>query len=203
MGCFRCTLVGQPVRLAALHQALTNCSFPFPGDDTSGSDVEFSQLGSPLTVRDEANPFNRSTSFSLLTLKPKRVSKVTRKTSIPSNSLRQGRECEVIPALSATNDGGQNQLGDSTLSTSDGGRLATPARVRVLLADDDAAQRNSLLQILVGEGFEVDAVGDGSEALSRTARVAYDAVLMDGFMPVQVISFRSTASSAKIVFVLV
>ncbi len=86
----------------------------------------------------------------------------------------------MIPSLvSAYNDGGGHQLEDKVLPTSAG-------RVRVLLADDDATQRNSLLQSLVGEGFEVDTVGDGSEALLRTARVDYDAVLMDGFMPVQV-----------------
>ena len=181
--------MGQPVRLAALHQALTNSIFPFPGEDTSESDADFSQTDSPLLAEDKDNSLTKTPSFSLLTLKPKslRVSNTARTNSLTSPLLPQNKECEVIPSLvSVSTDGGQHQLEESTLSTSEGDMRVTPGRVRVLLADDDATQRNSLLRILVGEGFEVDAVGDGSEALSRTARVAYDAVLMDGFMPVQV-----------------
>ncbi len=172
------------MRLAALHQALTNSIFPFPGEDTS--DADFSQPGitDPVSARDQGGRVLSGPSFSLLTLKPKRGSKPLRVKSSSSSTtspvLRQRKERSVIPSLvSAYNDGGGHQLEDKVLPTSAG-------RVRVLLADDDATQRNSLLQSLVGEGFEVDTVGDGSEALLRTARVDYDAVLMDGFMPVQV-----------------
>ena len=52
--------------------------------------------------------------------------------------------------------------------------------------DDDATQRNLVMHALVSDGFIVDVLGDGFEAVARTARVAYDAILMDGFMPVQV-----------------
>ena len=163
----------------------------------SDSDLDFSQSGSPMSAKEGGGPVIKTPSFSLLTLKSRQVPKITRRTS-PLLRHRRGRD--VIPALgSAANDGGQPQLGVSMLGDSEGCTNATPSRVRVLLADDDATQRNSLLQILVGEGFEVDAVGDGSEALSRTARVAYDAVLMDGFMPGQVLRFRSKAALSPVV----
>jgi CheY-like chemotaxis protein len=190
MNCFRCTLVGQPVRLTAFHQALNNRIFPFPGEDTS--DADFSpDIPNPMSARDDGGRVLNGPSFSLLTLKPKKGSKPARvkpRTSGPSPVLRHRKERSTIPSLviACDNDGGEGQLEDKVLPTSEGGTFAIPGRVRVLLADDDATRRNSLLQYLVGEGFEVDTVGDGSEALSRTARVDYDAVLMDGFMPVQV-----------------
>jgi CheY-like chemotaxis protein len=194
--------VGQPVRLAALHQALTNSIFPFPGDDTYDSDADFPQTDSPMSAKDKDNTAIKTPSFSLLTLKPRKASKTTLMNSLASTLLCQRQECEVIPqeceVFPSLVSGGRHELGvcvgGSMLSTSEGVMKAASGRVRVLLADDDATQRNSLLQVLVGEGFEVDAVGDGSEALSRTARVVYDAVLMDGFMPVQVLLLRSKIS---------
>jgi two-component system, NtrC family, response regulator AtoC len=50
---------------------------------------------------------------------------------------------------------------------------------RVLVAEDDAVARDLLCEILRGEGFTVEAVDDGAEALERAAPGAYDLVVSD------------------------
>jgi two-component system, NtrC family, response regulator AtoC len=50
---------------------------------------------------------------------------------------------------------------------------------RVLVAEDDAVARDLLCEILRGEGFEVDAVDDGADAILRAERDRYDLVLSD------------------------
>jgi len=54
---------------------------------------------------------------------------------------------------------------------------------RVLVADDDRAIRESLLRALELEGYEVVTVVDGVEALARTRRDTFDALVMDVMMP--------------------
>ena len=58
-------------------------------------------------------------------------------------------------------------------------------QLRVLVVDDDAGQRMVVESMLSREGFEVDVAEDGLQALKSTARVVYDIVLMDGFMPIK------------------
>ena len=58
-----------------------------------------------------------------------------------------------------------------------------PVPHRVLIVDDDRAIRESLARALELEGYEVDVVVDGVEALARTRREAFDALVVDVMMP--------------------
>ncbi len=60
---------------------------------------------------------------------------------------------------------------------------------RILLAEDEAAVREFVTRALRGVGHVVDAVGDGSDALTRLSEarangMAYDLLLTDILMPV-------------------
>jgi hypothetical protein len=59
---------------------------------------------------------------------------------------------------------------------------AAPAP-RILVAEDDALNRMLLQQALARQGFAVDGVGDGDEALRRHCARPYDLVLLDRHMP--------------------
>jgi len=59
-----------------------------------------------------------------------------------------------------------------------GGRV-----LRVLLADDNAINREVGVALLEELGLQVDTANDGREAVDQCARVAYDLVLMDMQMP--------------------
>ena len=61
--------------------------------------------------------------------------------------------------------------------------MATAARPRILVVDDDLTIRTTFANILDGEGYEVTAVPDGTEAVQIAARQPFDAVLLDLFMP--------------------
>jgi putative two-component system response regulator len=54
---------------------------------------------------------------------------------------------------------------------------------RVLVVDDDAANRELLQELLSAEGLEIFTANDGEESLVEFARVAPDLVLMDINMP--------------------
>jgi two-component system response regulator MprA len=54
---------------------------------------------------------------------------------------------------------------------------------RVLIVDDDRAIRESLARALELEGYVVDVVVDGVEALTRIRRDAFDALVVDVMMP--------------------
>jgi signal transduction histidine kinase/CheY-like chemotaxis protein len=56
--------------------------------------------------------------------------------------------------------------------------------LRVLVADDVAANRMVARAMLVAAGHRVDSAADGAEAVAAAAREAYDVVLMDVQMPV-------------------
>ena len=55
--------------------------------------------------------------------------------------------------------------------------------MRVLVAEDDAAMRAGLVEILEGEGYEVVAADDGEAALARWQAAPTDFVLLDIMMP--------------------
>jgi two-component system alkaline phosphatase synthesis response regulator PhoP len=55
--------------------------------------------------------------------------------------------------------------------------------MRVLIAEDDLAMRNGLLEILEAEGYDVVAAGDGAAAVERYAEAHPDFVLLDIMMP--------------------
>jgi CheY-like chemotaxis protein len=63
-------------------------------------------------------------------------------------------------------------------------RAATAtAGLRVLVADDDAANRRTLARLLERHGHRVEVAGDGAEALERLAAGPVDAVVLDLRMP--------------------
>jgi two-component system alkaline phosphatase synthesis response regulator PhoP len=55
--------------------------------------------------------------------------------------------------------------------------------MRVLIAEDDLAMRNGLLEILEAEGYDVVAAPDGAAAVERYAEAHPDFVLLDIMMP--------------------
>ena len=54
---------------------------------------------------------------------------------------------------------------------------------RVLIADDDRAIRESLARALELEGYAVDVVADGVQALATARRNSFDALVVDVMMP--------------------
>jgi two-component system response regulator GlrR len=56
---------------------------------------------------------------------------------------------------------------------------------RVLLLDDDASMQRLLALMLRREGFRVDAVSTGRQAIEKIGRVEYDALLLDLMMPTE------------------
>jgi CheY-like chemotaxis protein len=66
----------------------------------------------------------------------------------------------------------------------------TPARQgpgrdadRVLVVDDDAEIRETLLGVLRDRGFQVESAGDGIQALARLCQAPCDVILTDLHMP--------------------
>jgi CheY-like chemotaxis protein/anti-sigma regulatory factor (Ser/Thr protein kinase) len=59
----------------------------------------------------------------------------------------------------------------------------TPARHRVLVADDDAALRHGTCRLLENAGFEVSEAADGLAALNAIQEKQYDLVFLDIWMP--------------------
>ena len=73
----------------------------------------------------------------------------------------------------------------SALLPAEAAQAALPGRsLRILVADDVAANRMVARAMLVGAGHRVDSAADGAEALAAVERDAYDVVLMDVQMPV-------------------
>jgi two-component system response regulator MprA len=54
---------------------------------------------------------------------------------------------------------------------------------RILLAEDDRSARESLVRILRFEEYDVEAVTNGEEAISKLEQDTYDVVLLDWMMP--------------------
>lgn len=57
------------------------------------------------------------------------------------------------------------------------------ARGKILIAEDDRAIRQGLVDALESEGYEVSAEGDGRKALNAFARGKFDLVILDVMMP--------------------
>jgi two-component system nitrogen regulation response regulator NtrX len=53
----------------------------------------------------------------------------------------------------------------------------------VLIVDDEAGVRSALSGVLRDEGYQVDAVESGEACLDRVARVPYDAIVLDIWLP--------------------
>jgi len=56
-------------------------------------------------------------------------------------------------------------------------------RAHVLVADDDAATRDSIAETLRNEGFSVTTASDGKQALKLLAKSKFDVALLDVWMP--------------------
>ncbi len=54
---------------------------------------------------------------------------------------------------------------------------------RILVAEDEAAIAEALSYALRGEGYDVDAVGDGADALTRARANPYDLLVLDLMLP--------------------
>lgn len=55
--------------------------------------------------------------------------------------------------------------------------------MKLLLADDEPDMIRALTAILIHEGYEVDAVYDGEEALEKATSISYDGLILDIMMP--------------------
>jgi two-component system, OmpR family, response regulator MprA len=55
---------------------------------------------------------------------------------------------------------------------------------RILVVEDDAAIRELIAEILMGEGYVIDQAANGRDALLRVKRARPDAILLDLMMPV-------------------
>lgn len=64
------------------------------------------------------------------------------------------------------------------------GPLAVLAGKRILIVDDDLAQRNTMRMQLTGLGMEIDEADNGQSAIERMRQARYDLVVMDLRMPV-------------------
>lgn len=60
---------------------------------------------------------------------------------------------------------------------------AAPGVLKVLVAEDNALNQNTLRRLVTKLGHHVDVVANGREAVAAVAKEAYDAVLMDVLMP--------------------
>ena len=59
----------------------------------------------------------------------------------------------------------------------------TPARSRILMAEDDRATRESLVRAFELEGYDVQAVGDGALVLEAASTSSPDVIVLDVMMP--------------------
>jgi CheY-like chemotaxis protein len=71
----------------------------------------------------------------------------------------------------------------SPLQTSSPSSAPTPARLRILVAEDNPVNQLVAVRLLERLGYAADVVGNGREVLDRLERVTYDVVLMDIQMP--------------------
>ncbi len=63
------------------------------------------------------------------------------------------------------------------------GRQETDDRMRILVVDDDAEMRALLADVLSDEGYAVEGVPDGAEALIRLRTESFAAIVLDKNMP--------------------
>ena len=54
---------------------------------------------------------------------------------------------------------------------------------RVLIAEDNLEIRHMVGRLLQRDGFEVESVTDGAEAIEKISAQSYDAILLDFMMP--------------------
>src|SRR6202020_2388717 len=59
----------------------------------------------------------------------------------------------------------------------------TPAKASILVAEDQADVAGLVSDILTAEGYQVECVGDGAEALKRLKKKRFDLLILDVHMP--------------------
>lgn len=59
----------------------------------------------------------------------------------------------------------------------------SPESMKILVVEDEPGLQRALVDLLVGDGHAVDAVGDGVTALERGTQGAYDMILLDLMLP--------------------
>ena len=62
-------------------------------------------------------------------------------------------------------------------------RFAAPRPRRLLVVEDDAAERMSIVELLAHDDVEIVSAGDGAEALAQLQREAFDCVVLDLRLP--------------------
>ncbi len=75
------------------------------------------------------------------------------------------------------------QVGAHEAVTPEPHPAAAPGVLKVLVAEDNALNQNTLRRLVTKLGHHVDVVANGREAVAAVAKEAYDAVLMDVLMP--------------------
>ena len=56
-------------------------------------------------------------------------------------------------------------------------------KIRLLVVEDEAPIRSGLVDVFVFHGYQVDAVGDGTEGLSKALSGVFDLILLDVMLP--------------------
>ncbi|MEU4877098.1 SpoIIE family protein phosphatase [Streptomyces sp. NPDC021608] len=91
---------------------------------------------------------------------------------------------EALRWLPVSDAGPAAEDGQDQVTAAAVGSAAGPTRsARLLVADDNADMREYLARILTAAGYEVEAVGDGAEALDAARRRTPDLVVSDVMMP--------------------
>ena len=78
---------------------------------------------------------------------------------------------------------GESLLQDQAASSRRGGALPRFENLRVLVADDNAVNREVAIEALSRLGAKVETVENGTEAVKAASKRSHDIILMDGSMP--------------------
>lgn len=98
--------------------------------------------------------------------------------------LQRGRYVSnIVPRAQHAEHG--EQVRDDVFAATPAPRLQPPGRShQVLLAEDNPVNQRVASAMLENLGFQVDVVADGAQAVQAAASTSYQAILMDGQMPV-------------------
>ncbi len=149
----------------------------------------------PITQLSQAaaqqNIFGNSESKPVLLSRPVRLSALynamicsSSATPVPNSTIHEMDDDEFDPPPK-TCDVEAHKTGKQKIASKSVQWMVGERTMRALVVDDDAGQRMLLQTMLLREGIEVDVAEDGLQAFNSIARVVYDIVLMDGFMPIK------------------